>query len=122
MKTDTPKLIQLLLKTEYLLLFIFFLYLVSQHSLFSWWIVLLFWFPDIAFIGYLLGGKIGSYLYNFTHYFGIGVVIFFLGMYINNEFLTYLALIQLAHINFDRLFGYGLKYPGTFKKTHLKEL
>ena len=30
-----------------------------------------------------------------------------------------LALIWLAHIGMDRLVGYGLKYRGALKETHL---
>jgi hypothetical protein len=30
-----------------------------------------------------------------------------------------IALIWLAHAGFDRLLGYGLKYPTAFTDTHL---
>jgi hypothetical protein len=30
-----------------------------------------------------------------------------------------LALIWVAHIGFDRMLGFGLKYPSRFKDTHL---
>ena len=30
-----------------------------------------------------------------------------------------LSLIWTAHIGFDRLLGFGLKYPARFKDTHL---
>jgi hypothetical protein len=33
--------------------------------------------------------------------------------------LTPIALIWAAHIGFDRLVGYGLKYGTGFKETHL---
>ena len=33
-----------------------------------------------------------------------------------------IALIWLAHIGFDRLLGYGLKYPTGFKDTHLQRV
>jgi len=29
------------------------------------------------------------------------------------------AFIWLAHIGFDRMLGYGLKYPSGFKHSHL---
>jgi len=32
------------------------------------------------------------------------------------------ALIWTAHIGFDRLLGYGLKYPTAFQDTHLSPL
>jgi hypothetical protein len=31
----------------------------------------------------------------------------------------FIALIWIAHIAFDRLLGFGLKYPTQFKDTHL---
>jgi Domain of unknown function (DUF4260) len=36
--------------------------------------------------------------------------------------LTQLGLIWLAHIGADRLLGYGLKYPTSFKDTHLQRI
>ena len=33
-----------------------------------------------------------------------------------------LPVIWIAHIGFDRLLGYGLKYPSDFKDTHLRRL
>jgi Domain of unknown function (DUF4260) len=33
-----------------------------------------------------------------------------------------IALIWTAHIGFDRLLGFGLKYPTHFKDTHLQHL
>jgi hypothetical protein len=32
---------------------------------------------------------------------------------------TAVGLIWLLHIGFDRAIGYGLKYPSSFKETHL---
>jgi hypothetical protein len=33
--------------------------------------------------------------------------------------MFFLCVIWVAHIGFDRLLGYGLKYPTAFKDTHL---
>jgi len=38
------------------------------------------------------------------------------------ETATQIALVWLAHIGFDRFFGYGLKYPTGFKDTHLQRV
>jgi hypothetical protein len=32
------------------------------------------------------------------------------------------ALIWLAHLGMDRMFGYGLKYPTQFRDTHLQRV
>jgi hypothetical protein len=36
------------------------------------------------------------------------------------ELAGQISLIWLAHISFDRLMGYGLKYPGEFRRTHIQ--
>jgi hypothetical protein len=33
-----------------------------------------------------------------------------------------LSLIWFAHIGFDRVMGFGLKYPTVFKDTHLQRV
>ena len=30
------------------------------------------------------------------------------------------ALIWMAHISFDRCLGYGFKFPGSFRYTHIQ--
>ena len=46
---------------------------------------------------------------------GLGLVAWLAGA---NAVLPYM-LIWAAHIAIDRAVGYGLKYPGSFKDTHL---
>lgn len=110
------------LKLEYGVLLLFFISLVYSHQLFSPWVLLIFWYPDIAFFGYLFGSKVGAIAYNLTHYFGTAVGLFAIATIFQIELLEYLSLIQLAHICFDRFLGYGLKYTKGFKYTHLGEL
>jgi len=44
------------------------------------------------------------------------------GVIVDSSAATKIALIWLAHIGADRLLGYGLKYPTTFKDTHLSRV
>jgi hypothetical protein len=44
------------------------------------------------------------------------------GVVTGSSAATKVALIWLAHIGADRLLGYGLKYPTTFKDTHLSRV
>ena len=85
----------------------------------KWWVFLVFFFlPDISFLGYLGGPKVGAYVYNWTHcYLGPAV----LGILSLRDWHAGVlaALIWGAHIGFDRMLGYGLKYPEAFAKTHL---
>ena len=94
---------------------------VAYHwQLGSWWtFALLFLAPDLAMAGYLAGPVFGARLYNLAHN---EVAPVFLGMYGigvgRNDVVPY-ALIWLAHIGFDRVLGFGLKYPTRFQDTHL---
>jgi hypothetical protein len=78
-----------------------------------------FLLPDLSFLGYLAGPRIGAFTYNVAHSY-IGPLL------CTTAFLLYPSaslnaaiLIWLAHIGFDRALGYGLKYSEGFKHTHL---
>lgn len=89
-------------------------------SSFSWKLfAILFFVPDIAFIGYLLGAKIGAFTYNLTHSLIGPLILLFAYFILENPAFMPLATIWFAHIGFDRALGYGLKYSAGFKFTHL---
>jgi len=82
----------------------------------------LFLAPDLAMMGYALGPKIGAVTYNAAHtYVAVGVL-WLLGHALGLSHVLPICLIWLAHIGFDRVLGYGLKYPDAFKDTHLDRL
>jgi Domain of unknown function (DUF4260) len=86
----------------------------------NWWLfAILFLAPDIAMIPYVFGTKAGAVFYNAAHttILPLGLGIFATST--ASELPQLLALIWLAHIGFDRLIGYGLKYGDHFKHTHL---
>ena len=60
----------------------------------------LFFTPDIAFLAYLINTKVG-------------------GFFTSLEWILGLGIVYVGHSAFDRLFGYGLKYPDSFQNTHL---
>ncbi len=41
-------------------------------------------------------------------------------MYARKAFVGEISVIWIAHISMDRLLGFGLKYPGSFKFTHFQ--
>ena len=91
-----------------------------QWQLGSWWVfAALFLAPDLSMLGYLAGPALGARLYNLVH---TEVAPIFLAMYAiavgRNDVVPY-ALIWLAHLGFDRMAGYGLKYATRFRDTHL---
>lgn len=81
--------------------------------------LLLFLAPDLSMLGYLAGPTLGARLYNVVHsYVGpIFLAVWSLRMGADS-YVTY-AHIWIAHIGFDRMLGFGLKYPTAFGDTHL---
>ena len=78
-----------------------------------------FLLPDLALAAYLLGPRWGARAYNLTHStLGPGALL--VASWVLGAGAGLLAgLIWLAHIGFDRLLGYGLKYASGFGDTHL---
>jgi hypothetical protein len=110
---------RLLLRAEGAALLVVSILLFSRTDT-SWWLfAVLFLAPDLSFIGYLGGPRAGAAAYNAAHttlapaLLGIG------GLLVGQRLAVTLALIWAAHIGFDRLLGYGLKYAAGFGFTHL---
>ncbi|HTQ66092.1 MAG TPA: DUF4260 domain-containing protein [Puia sp.] len=110
-----------LIKLEELAMFILSAFFISKLSIqLSWWLyILLFLSPDIGAAGYLFNTKIGAVTYNLFHHKAIAVGIYIAGILTQNEYLQLAGLLLFGHSSFDRIFGYGLKYPDYFKHTHL---
>ena len=113
-----------LIKLEELGILVISIYLIYKLNMdLSWWLYLILFFsPDIGMIGYLINTKVGAITYNLLHHKAIGVALLMLGMYQSNEYLLLAGLLLLAHSSFDRILGYGLKYPDSFKHTSIGEL
>lgn len=92
-----------------------YLYARGDHS----WLLFaaLFLAPDVSFAAYLGGPRIGALGYNLLHsYVGpLALAAISLG----SGWSPAVALIWTTHIGFDRMLGYGLKYPAAFRDTHL---
>ena len=96
------------------------LYFDLDYSILA--LVLLFLTPDLSFLGYLGGPAIGAIAYNTVHTYVGPLVLAAIGVLANSDVATQVALIWSAHIGIDRLLGYGLKYPTSFKDTHLQRV
>lgn len=83
---------------------------------------LLFLAPDIALFGYLAGPRVGAALYNTTHSLVGPALLGGAGLATGAPVAMAFALVWAAHIGFDRMLGYGLKYPRGFGFTHLGRL
>ena len=78
----------------------------------------LFSTPDLAMLGYLINPQIGAIAYNLAHFQLLAIGLAALGFISSLPTITLIGLIWLAHIEFDRTLGYGLK-NSSFKDTHL---
>ena len=98
--------------------------LVLYRSLGAGWgrFIALFLWPDIAMLGYLASVKLGARLYNLVHMDALPLALAVLAFVRREPAALAFALIWLAHIGMDRAVGYGLKYPTSFKDTHLQRV
>lgn len=75
--------------------------------------------PDVSFLGYLAGPRIGAVSYNAAHSYIGAVACLVAGLVLSAPALLCAGIIWCAHIGFDRALGYGLKYSEGFGFTHL---
>jgi Domain of unknown function (DUF4260) len=94
------------------------------HQLHASWLLfaILFLAPDLFMLGYLANVRTGSAVYNFAHTYFTAGVLFAIAYFAAKPQLLPIALVWTAHIGFDRLLGFGLKYPTHFKDTHLQHV
>lgn len=89
----------------------------------SWWTFLvLFLAPDLMMLGYLAGPRIGAAVYNLAHTYAIPLFLAVAADRLRSGPLAAVSVVWIAHIGFDRLLGFGLKYPTEFKATHFERL
>jgi hypothetical protein len=90
---------------------------------FHWWLyALLFLAPDLFMLGYLANTRVGAAVYNFAHTLIFPLALLAIGLLLPASGIFPYGLIWLSHIGFDRMLGYGLKYPIHFKDTHLQHV
>ena len=107
------------LKLEEAAMFIMALLFYKQTGM-SWgWFWALFLAPDLGMLGYLAGPKAGSISYNIFHNKGLALAFVLAGLSIDIPFILFAGIILFAHSSFDRMLGYGLKFPDSFHHTHL---
>jgi hypothetical protein len=114
-----PKILLHLEGAVILILTVFF-----YHQLHASWLLfaILFLVPDLFMLGYLANVRIGSAIYNFAHTYITPGLLLAIAHFAAKPQLVPIALIWTAHIGFDRLLGFGLKYPTNFKDTHLQHI
>lgn len=108
-----------LLKLEETGIFLLTVYLFSTLDFAWWWFPTLLLVPDIGMIGYLINSKIGALLYNLFHHRLVAACVGMYGLAFENTYWILAGVILFAHISFDRIMGYGLKFNDSFNHTHL---
>jgi hypothetical protein len=79
----------------------------------------LFLAPDVFTLGYLGGPGTGAAVYNAGHTYIAPTVLAACGLFQTQPLALEIALIWIAHIGFDRLLGFSLKYQTGFGHSHL---
>jgi hypothetical protein len=86
----------------------------------SWWTFAgLLLLPDLGMVGFLANTHVGAAIYNSVHTETPPVLALCWGLAQGSKGVMGLALCWLAHINMDRMCGFGLKYGTAFTHTHL---
>ena len=108
-----------LLKLEEAALFLLCIFLFNQLNFAWWWLPALLLLPDLGMLGYLVSTKTGAFTYNLLHHRLVAAAVAFYALAYGGDYWKLAAIILFAHISFDRVLGYGLKYSDSFSNTHL---
>lgn len=108
-----------LIRVEEAFFVVLTIYLFTLLDYAWWWFALLFFAPDLTFIAYAAGPKVGGIAYDLLHHRGLLIGFYILGSLLTIQPLQLIALVFLAHSSLDRVFGYGLKYLDSPDHTHL---
>jgi hypothetical protein len=93
------------------------------HVGFSWLaLVILVLAPDLSMLAYLAGPRAGALAYNLVHTYALALPVALAGFAFGSPVALALALIGIAHIGFERMLGFGLKYASGFGDTHLSRI
>jgi len=86
----------------------------------SWWVYAAFFLvPDVSLAAYAAGPRGGSIVYNALHSTIGPAILGLAGLLLGHSLPVAIAAVWAAHVGFDRVLGYGLKYATGFGDTHL---
>lgn len=119
MSGETTGTVRSILRLEGLCVLIAALLAYSKLG-FGWGTFAIFFLtPDLSFLGYLAGPRIGAVSYNIAHSYIGAITCLVAGFLLPEPILLCAGVIWSAHVGFDRTLGYGLKYSAGFGFTHL---
>jgi hypothetical protein len=116
---NQEKAMDFIIKIEEVAITALAIYILTKYNLGLpvWLWVLLFFSPDLSMLGYLVNSRIGTLTYNLFHHRGIALALVAAGFLTHMDILITGGLLLAAHSSFDRMLGYGLKFPDNFKHT-----
>ncbi|HUB84577.1 MAG TPA: DUF4260 domain-containing protein [Rhizomicrobium sp.] len=83
---------------------------------------ILFLAPDLSFVFFLIGPRVGAVAYNMVHSTIGPLIALAVGFFLFRGLWPAIGLIWLSHVGFDRALGFGLKYGTAFGDSHLGQL
>jgi hypothetical protein len=116
---DPPAGLRLLLRFEWVALFLLGIGLYLQSHGNPYWLVPALLAPDLSMVGYLAGPRVGAVTYNLAHNLVVPVLLMFIAWPLQSGVVALAGMVLLAHVGMDRALGYGLKLPTSFQDTHL---
>jgi hypothetical protein len=111
--------IPLLLRAEWMALFLAGVYRYLEMHGDPYWLVPLLLAPDVSMVGYIAGPRAGAVTYNLAHNLIVPVVLLGVGSLWSLPGLGLAGAVLFAHVGMDRSLGYGLKLATGFRDTHL---
>lgn len=108
-----------LLKAEEIGMLLLSVFMFALTDFAWWWFPALLLLPDLSMVGYLFNSRSGALLYNFFHHKGIAILFYMVGYTTGEPYLALTGSVLFGHASMDRIFGFGLKYADSFKRTHL---
>jgi hypothetical protein len=96
-------------------------YRVMLHGS-GWLFALLFLAPDLSLSGYAAKQhmRFAAAVYNTAHNYILPALLGAAAWHWASPEAGQIAGIWIAHIAFDRVLGFGLKFPESFKPTHIR--
>ena len=73
-------------------------------------------------LGYLAGSRVGVISHNLFHTYATPGLLAAFGLLAGSSLAVSLAVVWFAHIVFDRVVDFRMKYPTGFFDTHLRRL
>ena len=93
---------------------------LSGVPLDTWVLLALFLAPDLSYVGYLGGPRVGAAVHNMTHLYAPGLAIIVAGMIgLATPVAVAAGLLWMGHVGLDRMAGLGLTHPTGLRDTHL---